>query len=142
MSRDLRVRDVMSTDLLTLGRNDELSVADDLMKQKRVRHLPVLDEEGELCGILSQRDLFRGALLKALGYGERASEHMLHTVVVKEAMVESPRIIGPDASLAEAASSMIEHRIGCLPVVEGGKLVGLITEGDFVRQFVDDRDEA
>ena len=55
------VADVMSRDVHTLGRNDALSIADGLMQQARIRHLPVLDEDGVLCGIVSQRDLFRGA---------------------------------------------------------------------------------
>lgn len=57
----LRVRDVMSREVHTVKRNDELAIADELMKQKRVRHLPVLDEDGEVCAVVSQRDLFRGA---------------------------------------------------------------------------------
>ena len=89
--------------------------------------------EESLCGVISQRDLFRGALLKALGYGSRAEELMLNTVAVKEAMRENPYTTTPDTSLAEAARTMIEHGVGCLPVVEGGNLVGLLTEGDFVR---------
>ena len=62
------VADLMSTEVLTLERNDVLTIADQLMKQKRVRHLAVLDEDGVLCGIVSQRDLFRGAILRSLGY--------------------------------------------------------------------------
>ena len=60
----LVVADLMSSGMLTLGRNDTLNIADDLMKQTRVRHLPVLDGDGELCGIVTQRDLFRGAVLR------------------------------------------------------------------------------
>jgi len=65
----LQVRDVMSREVHTVKRNDELGIADALMKQERVRHLPVLDEDGEVCAVVSQRDLFRGALLRALGFG-------------------------------------------------------------------------
>lgn len=61
------VRDVMQTEVRTLRRNDKLSVADPLMKQARIRRLPVLDEDGELTGIVSQRDLLRGALPRTLG---------------------------------------------------------------------------
>ncbi|MEO6027094.1 MAG: CBS domain-containing protein [Candidatus Binatia bacterium] len=71
------VREVMSTNPKTLGRNDQLSIADDVMRAERIRHLPILDEEGQLCGILSQRDMFRGALAQALGYGTAAQQKML-----------------------------------------------------------------
>jgi len=128
----VRVRDAMSTDLQTLGRNDVLALADDVMTQRRIRHLPVLDEEGALAGIVSQRDLFRGALAQALGYGVVAQRKVLAGLVVKEVMTTDVVTIRPDAPLAAAAALMLERRIGCLPVVEGGRLVGIVTEGDFV----------
>ncbi len=90
------VRDLMTTDVFTLRRNDELSIADDLMKQKRIRHIPVLHEDGRIAGILTQRDLFRGALVRALGFGSRAEEQMLHSLVVKEVMTTDPKTTTPD----------------------------------------------
>src|SRR5258708_39679683 len=68
--KDLKVRDVMTADPTTLKRNDKLTLADDIMRLARVRHLPVLDDDGQLLvGIVTQRDLFRDALAQALGYG-------------------------------------------------------------------------
>jgi len=98
----------------------------------RIRHLPVLDENGQMAGIVTQRDLFRGALAKALGYGERAQRQLMDTLVVKEVMTSDVITTTPDTPLAEAARVLIERKIGCLPVVEGGRLVGIITEEDFV----------
>ncbi len=128
----LMVRDLMSSEVETLGRNDQLALADDLMTQKRIRHLPVLDEEGELAGIVSQRDLFRGALSKALGYGTSQQEKMLSMLVVKEVMQTEVLTVEPGVPLAKAAALMWENKVGCLPVVENGKIVGIVTEGDFV----------
>ena len=135
----LRVRDVMSREVHTVKRNDELAIADELMKQKRVRHLPVLDEDGEVCAVVSQRDLFRGALLRALGYGSRAEELMLKQVAVKEAMSAEIQTTAPDTPVADAARVMIERKIGCLPVIENRKLVGIVTETDFVRLVAEGR---
>lgn len=129
----LRVADVMQSEVKTLGRNDKLATADDIMKQDRIRHLPVLDGDGRLCGILSQRDLFRGMLLRALGYGTYLESKMLDAHVVKEAMIEHVHTTTPDASLKEAAQLMTTHKIGCLPVLDDGKLVGIVTEEDFVK---------
>ena len=129
----LQVRDVMSREVHTVKRNDELGIADALMKQERVRHLPVLDGDGEVCAVVSQRDLFRGALLRALGFGSRAEESMLKQVAVKEAMSSEIQTTAPDTPVADAARLMIERKIGCLPVIENGKLVGIVTETDFVR---------
>lgn len=132
-TKPLAVRDVMSSEVQTLGRNDQLSIADDLMRQTRIRHLPVLDEEGDLAGIVSQRDLFRGAVVKALGYGSGQQTKMLEMLLVKEVMTNEVVTTTPDAELREAANVMLQEKIGCLPVLEGGKLVGILTESDFVR---------
>jgi CBS domain-containing protein len=133
MKPTFRVRDLMTRELTTLRRNDKLSLADDLMTMKRVRHLPVLDDESDdLVGIVSQRDLFRGALARSLGYGEKAQRRMLDMLVVKDVMTNQVIHTEPDASLAEAARTMLERKIGCLPVLEGGRLVGILTESDFV----------
>lgn len=129
----LRVRDVMTEDVVTIRRNDKLLVADDVMRLGRIRHLPVLDENEKLVGIVSQRDLFHSGLMKALGYGAHAQQKNLDMVVVKEAMKTEVTTIAPDASLREAATLMLERKIGCLVVVEQERLVGLLTEADFVK---------
>ena len=129
----LRVRDIMSSDVTTLKRNDKLTLAEDIMNLGRIRHLPVLDDDGQqLVGIVSQRDLFRGALAKALGYGRYAQRKILDTLVVKDVMASEPITTGPETLLAEAARILGERKIGCLPVVESGRLVGIVTEADFV----------
>jgi CBS domain-containing protein len=137
MSEERRVRDVMSSDVTTLDMNDQLTIADDIMKLGRIRHLPVLDGDGLLVGILSQRDLFRGALARNLGYGEHAQNKLLGILRVKEVMTNDPATIAPDAPLTEAAKRMTEQKIGCLLVVEKDALVGILTEGDFVRLHLD-----
>ena len=128
----MKVRELMTTDVATIGRNDELTIGDDIMKMKRLRHLPVV-EEGRIVGMLTQRDLFHAALSIALNFGEKAQKEFLKTVVVKEVMTEEVLTIDPGADVKEAARLLIEHKIGCLPVVENGKLVGLVTETDLLR---------
>ena len=131
--KELRVRDVMTPEVTTLKRNDKLTLADDIMHLGRIRHLPVLDDDGQqLVGIVSQRDLFRGALATALGYGQSAQRKLLDTLLVKEVMSTDVITTGPSTPLVEAARVLVERKIGCLPVVEGGHLVGILTEGDFV----------
>jgi CBS domain-containing protein len=126
----------MARDVRTLGRNDNLSIADDVMHLERIRHLPVLDDSGEtVVGVVSQRDMFRGALARALGYGEHAQGKMLGQLVVKEVMTNDPVTVGPDEPLDQAARTMLDAKIGCLPVIEDGRLVGILTEADFVEAF-------
>jgi len=101
------VRDLMTLDVVTIGRNDKLQVADDVMRLGRIRHLPVVDDDGTLAGVVSQRDLFHSGLIRALGYGTHAQRNALDMVVVKEAMRTEVQTIGPDAPLAEAAQRML-----------------------------------
>ncbi len=138
MSRTLRVRDLMTPEVTTLRRNDALSIADDVMNLGRIRHLPVLDDDGVIVGIVSQRDLFRGALARALGYGAHAQQKLLGQLLVKEVMTNDPVTIGPDAPLADAARLMLQRKIGCLVVVQDGRLVGILTESDFVKRLAED----
>jgi CBS domain-containing membrane protein len=128
----LHVRDLMTKKVVSLNHNDSLAVADATMRSGRFRHVVVVDEDDALVGILSQRDLFHGGLLKALGYGTRAKTQALEMLVVKEAMVNDVVTTTPDTPLSQAASVMLERKIGCLPVLESGRIVGIITESDFV----------
>lgn len=133
MSKDTqKISDIMRSDVKTVDRNDKLSLADSVMKESGIRHLPVLDRDGLLCGVLTQRDIFRGMLLRSLGYGSHLVDKMLENHVVKEAMVDSLVTVTADTSVADAAALIVEHKVGCLPVVDGKKLVGIVTEQDFL----------
>jgi CBS domain-containing membrane protein len=134
-ARPQRVRDVMSRVVKTLLRNDTLSVAQEVLAAGGFRHLVVLADDGAVAGVLSQRDLLRGALARAMGLGSVAQKKLMDMLLVKEVMSTEIVTVAPDASLEDAARRMIERKIGCLPVVEGDRLVGILTEGDFVRLF-------
>ena len=129
------VRDIMSAEVTTLGRNDTLLLAKDIMNLGRIRHFPVVEDD-ELVGVVSQRDLYRASLGTVMQYGEKAQRAFLESVVVKEIMVD-PISIDPDATVGDAARLMIEHKIGCLPVLENDRLVGIVTETDMLQVVVD-----
>ena len=126
------VSEVMTRDVKTVDPNDRLLDADRLASVARIRHLPVVDDEGLLVGIVSQRDIFHSGLLKALGYGSHAQERVLESFVIKDVMVTDVQTIAPEATVADAARRMSERRIGCLPVLQGEALVGIVTESDLV----------
>src|SRR5688572_24101253 len=117
----LRVSDIMTRDVLKLNRNDSLTTADDVMRLGRIRHVVVVDDDGSVAGVLSQRDLFLGGLLRALGYGSHAKAQALATMEVKEAMIADPVTTTPATPLADAARVMLDRKIGCLPVLDKGK---------------------
>src|SRR5262245_18287438 len=109
------VRDIMETEVTTLGRNDSLQLAKDIMNLGRVRHFPVVDD-GKVVGVVSQRDLYKASLGSVMKYGEKAQRAFLEGIAIKEVMCEPVITIAPHASVTEAARLMIEKQIGCLPV--------------------------
>jgi len=133
------VRDLMAAEVVTLGRDETLDIADRIMSLGRIRHMPVVDEDGRLCGLVSQRDLFRGALATAIGLARSAQAQILGALLVGEVMTPDPITTTPDTPLDEAAAVMLRRKIGCLPVVEGDRLVGIITEADFVAHVASPR---
>lgn len=126
------VADLMTHEVLTVLPNDQLAVADDVMRLARFRHMPVVDDDGELVGIVTARDLFHNALLKALGIGIHAKQKAMESLRVKEAMTSPVVTTTPKTRLTDAAKVMRDKKLGCLVVLEGRKIVGILTEGDFV----------
>jgi CBS domain-containing protein len=132
MTSGMQVRDAMTTDVVTLKASDHLDLAHDIMSLGRIRHMPVLDGE-RLVGILSQRDLFRGAISSVLAFRPKAEREWLGKIRVEEVMVRAVHTAAPDWSVRQAVETMLAKKIGCLPVVEAGRLVGLLSESDCLR---------
>ena len=128
----MQVKDVMSTEVTVVDRNDALSHVEDLMVAKKLRHVPVV-ENGELVAIVSQRDVFKAMMSSTMGYGEKAQKAYLHSVRVKEIMTDPVVTVAPDTAVGEAAALMLNRGIGCLPVLDGTQLVGIVTKTDLLR---------
>jgi CBS-domain-containing membrane protein len=131
----MKVQDIMVKEVATLDINDELSLANDIMRLGRIRHLPVVDGP-RLVGIISERDLFRSSLAEALGYGTKATRDLMKTLSIKDIMVSEVVTISPETTVCEAVHLMIDKKIGCLPVVDNERLVGLLTETDILIQYL------
>jgi CBS domain-containing protein len=123
------VSDLMAREVVTLDAGEKLDLAEGIMRLGRIRHLPVVSA-GKLVGVLSQRDLFHAAISTVLQLRRSAERDWLATIPVREAMSEPVVTIAPQASLREAVELMAQKKIGCLPVVDGTKLVGLLSESD------------
>jgi len=128
----MQVREIMSKDIEVVDRNDNLRSVEERMAAKQLRHLPVL-EQGEVVGMVTQRDLFKAAMSSTMGYGAKAQQAYLQSVRVKEIMTYPVVTVSPDISVAAAAEMIITKGIGCLPVVDGTTLVGMITKTDLLR---------
>jgi len=116
----------MSTDLFTLRPDDLVDLAASVMDWQHIRHVPVEDDEGRLVGLLSHRDLLR--LLSRRGTGPLSGE----PVTVRDIMKPNPVMVSPTTPTLEAIELMRARGVGCLPVVEGGALVGIVTAHDFL----------
>ncbi len=134
-----RVRDLMTSKPYTLGPRDNLAALYDLMDTHRVRHVPIVDGDGDLVGLLTHTDLALSALGGLSDLPLSMERDLLQRRRVREIMVTEIETVEPDTPLANAANLLIENKIGCLPVVEGNHLVGILTESDFVRRFVQEQ---
>jgi acetoin utilization protein AcuB len=129
----------MTRKLVTVSTEDSVETAVRHLQQRGIRHLLVL-QAGELVGILSDRDLKRAIdpqnrkKRKLLNLG--GLFFLLEPIMVREIMTKDPITIGPGAKVQDAAAIMVEQRIGALPVVRDGEIVGILTESDVLRCFV------
>ena len=130
----IRVRDIMSEKMVTISESDTLSTVEDIMTLGRVRHMPVV-HAGKLVGVVSERDLLRISLSNLTEFGNEERRLFLHAVEIARVMSAPPITISPDATVEEAARVMAERKIGCLPVLEDGQLLGILTETDVLRYF-------
>lgn len=129
------VQDVMQTEIHTVTLDTTLPEALRLTAQRGVRHLPVLDGD-RLVGILSDRDLKRAMASSASSLAAHELTYLLDQLRVGEVMTRTVITIGRMFPIEEAARLMVQEKIGALPVTEGERLIGLVTETDVLRLFV------
>jgi CBS domain-containing protein len=127
------VGEVMTTDLITLKLDDTLRLADDLLSLAHVRHFPVLDGD-RLAGIINQDDLLHASMASLLRRPKEPPRAALGTVTVKDVM-KPATIVTPDTRIQDAARQMVEYGIECLLIMDGKKLVGLVTRTDLLREL-------
>jgi CBS domain-containing membrane protein len=139
---ELRVRDLMTPKVITVRPGDSIATAHDLMLDHRFRHLVVADDEGDLVGVLTQRDLLRHSLTDRLEMPLNVQRAVMRRIRVEDVMTSEVETVGPGERLQQAAEVMFENKYGCLPVMEGPRVVGILTEADFVRFFVEAAQEA
>lgn len=127
------VGDLMTDRLYTVRPDNDLATVKDLMVEHRIRHIPVVDPEENLVGLVTHRDLLRHSLIEQAEIPPYVEDVVLEQVQAREVMTTNPDTINADTDIREAAQTMLDNKYGCLPVVEGRRLVGILTESDFVR---------
>lgn len=129
------VQDVMRATLVTVTPETTLPQALRLTGQRGIRHLLVL-EDGKLVGMVSDRDLKRAMASSATSLDVHELNYLLDRLTVAEIMTRTVITIGPMFPIEEAARLMVQEKIGALPVTDGGRLVGIVTETDVLQLFV------
>ncbi|MGE5190596.1 MAG: CBS and ACT domain-containing protein [Gemmatimonadota bacterium] len=122
---------------VSVDENDSMKKAMDLLRDREIRHLPVLKGGDRLVGIVSERDIKQASPSPATALEIREIYYLLDKVKVRQIMTRRPYTVSPTAPIEEAALIMREKKIGCLPVVEDGRLVGILTETDILDAFIE-----
>jgi CBS domain-containing membrane protein len=130
------VGDLMTRDLFTLLPDDSLKILEELMAWQKIRHVPVIDQDQKLVGLISQRDFLKIAISKLSHLPQKEVDKVYSDIHVGEIMGKNIRKVTQDLPLRDAAQLMSRKKLGCLPVVDyENKLIGIITESDFVKSF-------
>ncbi|MBW2722567.1 MAG: CBS domain-containing protein [Deltaproteobacteria bacterium] len=127
----------MTTDLITVTPDTPLAKARDLLLEKNIKQLPIVDKQGSLVGILTDRDIKQAWASPATTLSIYELTYVLQKLTVESVMVKELITISPGATIERAASIMHDRKIGSLPVVEGDKLVGIITSNDLMEVLLD-----
>ncbi|SFI15778.1 HPP family protein [Modicisalibacter xianhensis] len=131
------VADIMIRDIVTLRLEQTLNDGNETMREHKIRHLPVLDEQGHLAGLLNQKVVLREALRITDTYGSKRLSKHLGRIPLAEAISRDVLTLSADTPLADAGRQLLAHRQGAMPVLDGeGRLVGIVSSVDFVRLAV------
>jgi CBS domain-containing membrane protein len=134
--RELRVLDLMTKDVVTINEDESLEVAEQIMEAGRIHHLPVVSKSGRLVGLVTHADLLRAAVSVLAEPSPNEEEEIKAAVPASVVMSRHISTVAPDTPALRAAEILRRHKYGCLPVVDGGRLVGIVTEGDFVNLVI------
>ncbi len=124
------VEEIMSTELFTLKPTNSLADARALMAERKIRHIPIIDEDNALVGLVTQSDVL-AATDPSVGTDDTPQSRD-STIEISQFMTTGVSTVDPRADLRNAALYLERHKHGCLPVVRQGRLVGIITDTDFV----------
>jgi acetoin utilization protein AcuB len=130
------VRKKMKKDLITITKDERMTTARKIIKEKNIRHLPVVDGK-KLVGLVTNMDIRKAEASPATSLEIRELHYLLDKLTVGEIMTRNVITISPDISVEEATTLLHDNKIGCLPVVEDGNLVGMLTENDVMEILID-----
>ena len=123
----------MTENPIAVSPDTDLAKVRNLMYERWIRHLPVLDPEEGLSGLISHRDLLKRSLIERDDVPPLVEEEILAGMQCRQVMQTLVESVSPETSIEEAGRTLLHHKYGCLPVLREGRLVGMLTESDFIR---------
>jgi CBS domain-containing membrane protein len=128
------IQHIMSAPVVSLFAEQSLPLAEDIMRFKHLRHLPVIDETNRLVGLVSHRDILRAQISSLSGLTESERRSRQDSVKVAQIMTRDVWTVSPESFASNAGTLLLDHRFGCLPVIDHtGTLIGIVTERDYLR---------
>ncbi len=129
----LKVNDLMTTKVFSLQDSDNLQTARSIMSLGRIRHIPIVDNEKSFVGLLTHRDLLSVTISRLAEIEAHVQDEIDASIPIREIMRRDVTTIPEDMDLRDAAEILLKHKYGCLPVVRQNRLVGILTEADFLK---------
>ncbi|PIQ85792.1 MAG: hypothetical protein COV74_07170 [Candidatus Omnitrophica bacterium CG11_big_fil_rev_8_21_14_0_20_45_26] len=134
MLRDTHIREIMNKKVITLHIDEAFSHVEEKMRQNCIRHLPVVDDENKLLGIITIWDFYRAYTPHKTETGDYYDQEAMDRIILKHHMTPDPHTLRPDDKVAEAVQIMAEDKYSCIPIVDSeNKLVGIVTQIDILR---------
>lgn len=127
------VKDLMSSPVFSLKETDSLYNARTLMDLQRIRHIPIVTVDNEFTGLITHRDILSATISQLAELDPETQKEIDSGIPIREIMRTDIATVASESSLKEAAQILLNHKYGCLPVVENNLLIGILTEADFLR---------
>ena len=137
MKKRVPISEIMTTNVVTLSTKDDLVTAEELFKKHRIRHIPVVRDD-TILGMLSYTDLMRISFADAIDDDEYEVDTMVYNMFsIEQVMVKDVVSVAPNATVKEVAQFLAQKEFHALPVVDDGKLVGIVTTTDLIRYLLE-----
>jgi CBS domain-containing membrane protein len=133
----LKIKDIMTSEVFVLHATQTLELVRSLMRIKHVRHVPIVDPDNTFVGLMTHRDLLAQTISHLAEVGEEEQEYLDRHIHIMKIMKTDVLTADPEMDICAAISLLLSHKYGCLPVVSDGKLVGIVTEADFLNLTLD-----
>src|SRR5210317_78804 len=133
----LKIKDIMTSEVFVLHAAQTLELVRSLMRIKHVRHVPIVEPDNTFVGLMTHRDLLAQTISHLAEVDDEEQEYLDRHIHIMNIMKTDVTTVDPEMDVCTAITMLLEHKYGCLPVVTDGKLVGIVTEADFIKLTLD-----